>query len=329
MDVNRRFLFKQSSLFIICFVLIYSVLAFSVRTNKNKEALVRKPGLVICDFGERGEEKELNPEGSVSTLDQSDPDFPAGFFTLGSTKAEVIRAQGEPVQKRHGVFRYTDSSVYFEGEQVVGWHRKSGTALNVALIPQHEYTSGSFTVGSTLEQVLAIEGTPDQYDYMGRELRYGKSRITFQNGKVENWELNAADSLKARLLPKHPSEADVFTLGSSKDDVLAVQGTPDHIGERSFIYGQSGVHFTNNRVSGWNEVEGYPLAVVLERSIPDTSAYFTLGSTRYEVIAIQGTPNQYSRHLLKYGYSTVSFVDDTVVSWYQSPAQPPLKVRAD
>ena len=251
-----------------------------------------------------------------------------GFFTLGSSKADVVRHQGEPEQVRHGVFRYGFSSVFFDDDVVVGWHQSPGTLLKVQLKPRRNYENNYFTLGSTRDQVIAAQGTPDHYGEGGRELRYGESRVTFHRGRVVSWHMNPSSSLSAKLLPGVQSDAESFTLGSSKDVVLSVQGTPDHFSERSFHYGHSMIHFANDRVSGWNEATNYPLSVVLEPSNPTSSKYFTLGSTRDEVIAAQGTPNQYSERMFKYGYSTVSFENGHVVSWHESRASP-LNARSD
>ena len=263
----------------------------------------------------------------LNTVKHTGGPVDAGFFTLGSSKDDVVRLQGEPEQVRHGVFRYGFSSVFFEDNIVVGWHQSPSAKLNVQLNPRRGYDKDYFSLGSTRDQVVAVEGTPDHYDDGGRELRYGESRITFQRGRVVSWHMNPSGSLDAKLLPKYPTDADVFTLGSSKDVVLSVQGTPDHFSDQAFHYGHSTVQFANDRVSGWNEATNYPLSVVLEPSNPTSSKYFTLGSTRDEVIAAQGTPSQYSARMLKYGYSTVSFENGLVVSWYQSPASP-LNVRS-
>ena len=246
----------------------------------------------------------------------------SGYFTLGSSKDEVVRHQGEPEQVRHGVFRYGFSSVFFDEDVVVGWHQSPGALLQVQLKPRKRYNVDYFTIGSTRDQVIATQGTPDHYGEGGRELRYGESRVTFHRGRVVSWHMNPSNSLNAKLLPSIPSDAETFTLGSSKDEVLSVQGTPDHFSERSFHYGHSMVHFANNRVTGWNEASNYPLSVSLEPNNPTSSKYFTLGSTRDEVIAAQGTPNQYSERMFKYGYSTVSFENDMVVSWRESQASP-------
>ena len=44
-----------------------------------------------------------------------------------------------------------------------------------------------------------------------------------------------------------------FTIGSSKDVVLKVQGTPTELSEDKFGYGRSEVYFRNNKVVSWKE----------------------------------------------------------------------------
>ena len=252
----------------------------------------------------------------------------AGYFTLGSSKGEVVRTQGEPEQVRRGVFRYGFSSVFFEDDVVVGWHQSPGTELSVQLRPRKAHDLDYFTIGSTRDEVIAVSGTPDHYGDGGRELRYGESRITFQRGRVVSWHINPNSPLNAKLVPKVFSLASFFTLGSTKDEVLSVQGTPDYFSDNSFHYGHSMIHFSDGLVSGWSEATNYPLEVELRPSVPTSTKFFTQGSSRDEVIAAQGTPDQYSERMLKYGYSTVSFEDGRVVSWYQSEASP-LNVRSE
>ncbi len=65
----------------------------------------------------------------------------------------------------------------------------------------------------------------------------------------------------------------------------------------------------------------------LTPSAPTSSqGYFTVGSTRDEVLAVQGTPTVFSDSAFVYGYSTVFFQSGRVVSWDIS-SQNPLRVR--
>ena len=45
-----------------------------------------------------------------------------------------------------------------------------------------------------------------------------------------------------------------FTVGSSKDEVLSVQGTPSQVSENEFSYAYSTVRFRNDRVDSWNDI---------------------------------------------------------------------------
>lgn len=54
--------------------------------------------------------------------------------------------------------------------------------------------------------------------------------------------------------------------------------------------------------------------------------FFTVGSTKEEVLALQGTPTAFTPSRFDYGYSYVDFVRDHVVAWSQSPANP-LKAK--
>ena len=47
-----------------------------------------------------------------------------------------------------------------------------------------------------------------------------------------------------------------FTVGSTKDEVLAAQGTPSELGDRMWSYGLSRVYFESGRVVSWRN-SGY------------------------------------------------------------------------
>jgi hypothetical protein len=53
-----------------------------------------------------------------------------------------------------------------------------------------------------------------------------------------------------------------FTVDSTKDDVLVVQGTPTSFSKDEFDYGSSAIYFRNNRVASWkNDLSSIPLKV--------------------------------------------------------------------
>ena len=93
-----------------------------------------------------------------------------------------------------------------------------------------------FTRGSSQDDVLNAQGTPqgiNQYEALRKEVwSYGYSRITFSlpDGQVTEWD-DTAGNLRVRLLPKtsHSQTPGYFTRGSTQDDMLHVQGTPQGV----------------------------------------------------------------------------------------------------
>lgn len=124
-------------------------------------------------------------------------------------------------------------------------------------------------------------------------------------------------------------KSNYFTIGSSRQDVLRIQGTPSRITEDVWHYGRSKVFFENGRVSGWKESPGDPLSAIppqekapAPRNAPTRSAYFSLGSTKADVIAAQGEPIIKTDTLWDYGVSKVYFRNGRVSGWYNSPMDP-------
>ena len=64
-----------------------------------------------------------------------------------------------------------------------------------------------------------------------------------------------------KVLPSGPVEGnrDYFTVGSSKDKVLVVQGTPTSLTDTEWGYGPSSVYFRNGRVVSWVNYPDTPL----------------------------------------------------------------------
>jgi len=55
-----------------------------------------------------------------------------------------------------------------------------------------------------------------------------------------------------------------FTVGSTKDEVLAVQGTPTSFNDQVGSIDRHRVHFSNGRVTGWDISPLYPTRARLE-----------------------------------------------------------------
>jgi hypothetical protein len=107
--------------------------------------------------------------------------------------------------------------------------------------------------------VLTIQGTPTYFSE--RVWEYGPSRVYFENARVVRWTEGPREPLKARLLPVSVPETvpPYFTVGSTNDEVLAIQGLPTQFTEHVGEYGYSRVYFADNRVVRWDTWRGSPL----------------------------------------------------------------------
>jgi hypothetical protein len=126
------------------------------------------------------------------------------------------------------------------------------------------------TIGSTHDAVRAIHGPPTWAT--DRVWEYGGSRLYFKAGRVIGWDIWPGSPLQVQLFPAasiNPVPAS-FTVGSTKDEVLVVQGTPTKVTERLWEYGASRVFFTDNRVIRWEVWPGSPLHAHLLPVEPET-----------------------------------------------------------
>ena len=198
--------------------------------------------------------------------------------------------------------------------------------VNSELPKNKKLNDSYFTVGSTKDEVVAVQGTPKSLSQWS--FSYDGSSVGFENDRVIKWYSSPRNPLKVRIVPARDTpNKGYFTVGSTKDEVVAVQGTPNSLSQWSFGYGGSSVNFENDRVTRWYSSPRNPLKVriVPARDTPN-KGYFTVGSTKDEVVAVQGTPNSLSQWSFGYGGSSVNFENDRVTRWYSSPRNP-LKAK--
>jgi hypothetical protein len=67
-------------------------------------------------------------------------------------------------------------------------------------------------------------------------------------------ELPAPITHKLNRPTQTQPNSDFFTVGSTKDEVLAIQGTPTRLSDNEFAYDYSRVEFRNDRVISWNDI---------------------------------------------------------------------------
>jgi hypothetical protein len=109
------------------------------------------------------------------------------------------------------------------------------------------------TSGLTPTEVLALLGNPTSSS--GENMFYSGSEIDFHDGHVAGWKIDPKTPIRVKLWPDQALTPGVqaFAIGSSKSDVIALQGTPTHFSDNEFGYGGSIVYFKNDRVVGWKE----------------------------------------------------------------------------
>ncbi|KPK56674.1 MAG: hypothetical protein AMJ84_02545 [Acidithiobacillales bacterium SM23_46] len=120
-----------------------------------------------------------------------------------------------------------------------------------------------FSVGSTVGEVLAIQGRPSRTE--ADTWYYGTSTVLFENGHVVSWNADPGYPLHARDR-SHNKEDDLlelafFGVGSNRSTVRAIQGPPTRSEGNTWYYGDSKVHFIGDRVTSWDETPLSPLRV--------------------------------------------------------------------
>ena len=120
-------------------------------------------------------------------------------------------------------------------------------------------TGDYFTLGSSMNHVAAVMGTPTRTSRIGDEIwwYFHFSRVTFRGDRVSEWD-DTDNNLKVKLATSSPPK-EYFTQGSTQDEVIAVMGTPtrtNKIGDEIWWYFRfSRVTFRDGRVSEWDDTD--------------------------------------------------------------------------
>lgn len=121
-----------------------------------------------------------------------------------------------------------------------------------------------------------------------------------------------------------------ITVGSTRDEVLALQGPPTTSSEDKLVYGRSELDMKDGAVVGWRiDRASNPIRVKLwpEHSVDTSQTFFTVDSTRDDVLVVQGTPTAFAKDEFDYGGSAIYFRNNRVASWRNDPSSIPLRAR--
>ena len=84
------------------------------------------------------------------------------------------------------------------------------------------------------------------------------------------------------------------------------------------MYGLSSVNFESDKVIAWSNSNGNLKAKLKSKINSKYIGYFTVGSTKDEVLSLQGQPTGVYKSFWRYGNSSVIFESNKVVSWSNS-----------
>jgi len=131
-------------------------------------------------------------------------------------------------------------------QKPTGQHSGRGTSAIAEIKPY-------LTVGSTVPEVIDFQGTPTSST--ADKIVYGKSELYIKNGAVVGWRIDPASPIRVKLWPSTAVDPTLasYTVGSTKDVVLTVQGTPTAFADDKFEYGKSVVFFRRDKVVSWKE----------------------------------------------------------------------------
>ena len=172
--------------------------------HKAQPAPAAVPAAVL-ETGEAASASQRNAQpaktaGSRSTSSQPAPRVIYSYITVGSTKAEVLDQVGAPTASTNDKLVYGQSELYFKNDAVTGWKIAAANPIRVKLWPESavDPSLASFTVGSTRDEVLIVQGTPTAFS--DDKFEYGTSEVYFQNHRVVRWKSDPASvQLRARV----------------------------------------------------------------------------------------------------------------------------------
>lgn len=164
---------------------------------------------------------------------------------------ELIIDAAEPARISGPLRRKTTTSKASDPTVDKGTNKRTETGEDITP-PTAKPTNGYFTVGSTKDEVQAVQGTPSRIE--GNIWHYGLSWISFVGDRVTYYS-NRALNLKISMMSKSGVDsvqtAGHFTIGSTKDEVLAVQGTPTSVNGSIWNYGLSWIEFDGDTVANY------------------------------------------------------------------------------
>lgn len=201
------------------------------------------------------------------------------YWTIGSDHDLVVAIQGAPAQtiQYHTAcqqtLRYGNSLIELQNGYVKRYDNTDGNLRVLAdgpTVVSARSAQGRWTLGSTQAEVVQIQGAPTRQERYTSErfatFYYGKNSVLFEDGQVIGY-FNADNALKVSLqlppLPAGQTSPSVWSMGSSRSDVLRAEATPpvaisrnDNTCEEVFHFNEGEVTFRQGLVTGYRDRSG-------------------------------------------------------------------------
>jgi hypothetical protein len=262
-------------------------------------------------------------------------------ISLGDSLDDVVRLHGTPtVIQNNGT-----SAVYYYGKDffnistpsnlvytVNGWSNTFGT-LQLAM--RYGTTTGatSVSLGTSWDDMIKIQGTPTVLQnngtsaiyYYGSDY-YNVSTPANKVYTVTGWS-NTKGTLKVTLPYSNQTTNKAIAIGSSLDDVAAIQKIPvairNYVTYANYYYGNDyySISIPENKVIGWSNTNGILLVDMTIATVPTGVATFGLNSSLDDLITAQGTPvriiNNGTYAVYYYGtdFVNISIPGNKVYAW--------------
>jgi PGF-pre-PGF domain-containing protein len=202
----------------------------------------------------------------IATATQTPISSAGSTFSLGSSKATVLAAQGNPSI----IGGYTSNCGCYKWEYGNNWIGFSSSGSDGVVtnwefgIPDGDLElvnygpdGSSFTLGATTATVLTAQGNPSTIGGYNSNCgcyrwHYGSGYVGFDasgsGGLVKNWADIPSGSLN---ITNYGPDGSTFTLGSTTAAVLAAQGSPPEISGYTSSCGCYKWWFVSDHISGW------------------------------------------------------------------------------
>lgn len=209
---------------------------------------------------------------------QSNTMSSASLWSEGSRRIDILRIQGQPTHEARydalcqEVMYYGNSMVEFGNGMVVKYE---DVDKNLKAAPKDAATTSAgesafaWTIGSSSDDVFKVQGTPiriTRYDSLRQEtLYYNNSLVELTENLVTGYN-NLDGTLKVAIAPVamvgSGSSENSWTIGSDRNDVFRVQGTPTQVTldqslcRETLHYGDSTIELKNGFVAGYDNLSG-------------------------------------------------------------------------